>query len=206
MQNNIISEVLIDQIYQLILTLEKQQKVDYEKEFSLIGDIRDRNKFHAYRNHERIKRYFPFVDDNFDYSRVKSNPKTKKPIKTQHGAMVLRLLETFFEMFEFEGIARRLIRRDQSNQLWVTTFTNKYLPLNEWLTEFISHNTEQLREFILALSNSIPEIASRCVDVTNTLDLFQNNVNTIVLICYYVSPYKKITIEDVSAIINELRN
>ena len=205
MQNDIISEVLIDQIYQLILALEKQQKVDYEKEFSIIGDIHDKNKFYSYRNHERIKRYFPFLDDNFDYTRVKSDPKTKNPIKTQHGTMVLKLLETFSEKFEFEGIAHRLIRRDQYHQLWFTTFTNRYLPLNEWLIEFISHNTEQLREFILTISKSVPEVALRCVNTTNTLELLQNNVNTIVLICYYVSPYKKISIEDVAAAVEEIR-
>ena len=205
MQNNIISEVLIDQIYQLILTLEKLQKVDYEKGYSEIGDIHDKNKFYSYRNHERIKRYFPFVDDNFDYSRVKSNLKSKKIIKTQHGTMVYRLLETFFEKFDFEGTARRLIRRDQYNQLWIINFTNIHLPLNEWLIEFISYNTEQLREFVLTLSESLPEIASRCANITNTLNLLQNNVKTIVLICYYVSPYKKITIENVLEAIEDLR-
>ena len=205
MQNNIISEVLIDQIYQLILTLEKQQKVDYEKEFAMIGDINDKNKFYAYRNHERIKRYFPFVDEDFDYTRVMTNPKTKKPIKTNHGTMVLNLLELSFKKFKFDEIARKLIRHNQVNQLWCPTFTNRYLPLTEWLVEFISNNTEQLRDFILTLSDSVPEVALRSVNTTNTLDLLQNNVNTIVLICYYISPYSKITIENVLAAIEEIR-
>jgi hypothetical protein len=213
------SEALIDKIYQLILKLEKLEERNYEGEYSFMGDIHDKTKFSAYRNFERIRRYFPFIDDGFDYTRAVVKPNTKEPVTSKHGSSVLSLLEFRFKDFDFDSIVRRLIRADQINQVLTHTIvddertnrhlcptvTNRYLPLNEWLFEFISHNTEQLKEFILTISKSVPEVALRCVNTTNTLDLLQNNVNSIVLICYYVSPYKKITIEDVAAAIEEIR-
>lgn len=174
------SEALIDKIYQLILKLEKLEERDYEKEYyPFIGDMHDKTKFSAYRNFERIKRYFPFIDDGFDYTRAVVKPNTKESLTSQHASSVLSLLEFRFKDFNFESIVRRLIRDDQVNQVLTHTIvdderinrqmcptvTNKYLPLNEWLIEFISHNTEQLRKFILTLSESVQEVALRSENI-----------------------------------------
>lgn len=213
------SEALIDKIYQLILKLEKLEERNYEGEYSFMGDIHDKTKFSAYRNFERIRRYFPFTDDGFDYTRAVVKPDTKEPLTSNHGSSVLSLLEFRFKDFDFDSIVRRLIRNDQVNQVLTHTIvdderinqhlcptvTNKYLPLNEWLVEFISHNTNQLRDFILTLSESVPEVALRSENITDTLLLLQHNANTIVLICYYVSPYSDITIRHVLEAIGELR-
>ena len=181
--------------------------------------MHDQTKFSVYRNFERIKRYFPFIDDGFDYTRAAVNPNTKEPLKTKHGIAVLSLLEFRFKDFNFNSIARRLIRDDQVNQVLTHTIvdderinrqmcptvTNRHLSLNEWLIEFISRNTEQLRKFILTLSESVPEVALRSENITDTLLLLQHNADTIVLICYYVSPYSDITDHHVLETIKELR-
>lgn len=207
MEIDYVTKSLKNEIARLIKLLEKHQRVDYKKEFLTTSYDHDSNtQYNVFVNANRMFNYMPIEDEHFDMSRIKVLTKDKtQPIDHQYGEPIRKALIEFGDQFDYEELKEALMRYEQERHMIFLEIVIKYLPKEVWLETFFESNYYQIVKFFRMFSHRLPFInITNINNVDDPFAIFRDNIEVLICICYYTSPYLYINQYDIIGAIDKV--
>lgn len=207
MEIDYVTKSLKNEIARLIKLLEEHQRVDYKKDFLKTSYDHDSNvQYNVFVNANRMFNYMPIEDEKFDMSRVKVLAQNKtQTLDEQYAEKIKAALIEFGDQFNYEDLKDVLMRYEQERHMIFLEIVIKYLPKELWLETFFESNYYQIVKFFRLFYRKLTFI--NITNINNTSDpfaIFRDNIEVLICLCYYSSPYLYINQYDIIGAIDKV--
>lgn len=207
MEIDYVTKSIKTEIARLVKLLEIHQQVDYKKDFLKTSYDHSSNvEYNVFVNANRMFNYMPIEDENFDISRVKVLAKDKtQTIDHQYGEPIKKALIEFGNQFDYEDLKETLMRYEQERHMIFLEIVIKHLPKDLWLETFIESNYYQIIKFFRMFQHKLSFInVTNINNIADPFAIFRDNIEVLICLCYYSSPYLYINQYDIIGAIDKV--
>ena len=207
MEIDCVTKSIKNEIARLIKLLEIHQGIDYKKDFLKTSYDHDSNvQYNVFVNANRMFNYMPLEDEKIDMSRVKVTAKDKsQTLDEEYAEKIKAALIEFDDQFDYEDLKDTLMRYEQERHMIFMDTIIKHLPKSLWIETFFESNYYQIVKFFRIFYRKLPFI--NVTNINNTSDpfaIFRDNIEVLICICYYSSPYLYINQYDIIGAIDKV--
>ena len=208
MEIDFVTKSIKNEIARLVKLLEKHQGIDYKTDFLKTAYDHDSSiEYNVFVNANRMFNYMPIEDENFDMSRVKVLAKDKsQTLDEQYAEKIKAALIEFGDQFNYEEVKEALMRYEQERHMIYLQFVRiKHLPKNTWLETFIESNYYQIVKFFRMFYRKLTFINTTNINnESDPFSIFRDNIEVLICLCYYSSPYLYINQYDIIGAIDKV--